>query len=148
MDPAEQWRTEADDAWLASHRSTILTQFRRRFRRLGGGIGAAVSNAEMGPYAGAPRNPTLRIGGKAYAVVRYARHRIAYTAVQVEMHVCEYCGRPFAETDRVQAVRESGGRVVVGAVRMCRSCQSDSWMFRSHMPSVGRARQRSRKIVL
>jgi hypothetical protein len=137
----DQWRTEADDEWLASHRSTILTQFRRRFRRLSGFAGA-VSQAELGPYGGAPRNPKLKIGGKAYAVVRYAHHRIAYTAVHVDLHRCRSCGRRFSEVHRVQVVREAGGQVVVGAVRMCRRCQGTSWMFRSHMPNVLRAQRR------
>jgi hypothetical protein len=38
--------------------------------------------------------------------------------------------------------------VPVGTVWMCRSCQADSWSFRSRMPTTVRARQRSRKIVL
>jgi hypothetical protein len=147
VDRSEQWRVEADDEWLAAHRSTVMAQFRRRFRRMSG-LAGAVSNAEMGPYGGAPRNPTLKLGGKTYAVVRYVHHRIAYTAINVELHPCESCGREIAELDRVVAVRESGGRVTVGSIRMCRACQGDSWMFRSRMPAIARARQRSRKIAL
>jgi hypothetical protein len=140
------WRTEADDAWLVSHRSTILAQFRRRFRGLSG-LAGSVSQAELGPFGGAPRNPRLRIGGKAYAVVRYAHHRIAYTAVLVDLHRCRFCGHRFAETHRIQVVREAGGRVVVGAVQLCRRCQADSWMFRSHMPTAVAARRRKRNYV-
>jgi hypothetical protein len=81
-------------------------------------------------------------------VVRYAHRRIAYTSVNVELHPCESCGREIAELDRIVTVRETGGRVTVGSIRMCRSCQADSWMFRSRMPAIARARQRSRKIAL
>lgn len=146
MERKQDWRTEADDEWLAAHRSTILAQFRKRFRALSG-LAGAVSQAEMGPYGGAPRNPRLRIGGKAYAVVRYAHHRITYTAVLVDLHRCRSCGRRFAETHRVQVVREAGGRVVVGAVKMCRRCQGSSWMYRSHMPTAVAAQRRKPNYV-
>jgi len=147
MDPDEDRRIEADDEWLAGHRSDAMLRFQRRFRRVAG-IGDAVSNAELGPFGGAPRNPKLHVGGRSYALVRYAQHRIACTTIRVDLHRCRYCGRWVAEIHQVIAVRETGGRVVVGAVRMCRSCQGDSWMFHSRMPSVLRARRRSRNVVL
>jgi hypothetical protein len=116
----------------------------RRF----GLAGDAVSQAELGPYGGAPRNPKLKPGGKAYAVVRYATHRLSYTTFQVELHQCQYCGQRFAELHRMIYVRRNGSEVLVGALRACRRCQADSWLFRSRMPSVERARARHRKVVL
>jgi hypothetical protein len=51
--------------------STFMSRLRRRFRFLGG-VADAVSHAEMGPYAGAPRNPELRVGDeKTYSTVQY-----------------------------------------------------------------------------
>ena len=92
MDPDEDRRIEADDEWLAGHRSDAMLRFQRRFRRVAG-IGDAVSNAELGPFGGAPRNPKLNVGGRSYALVRYAQHRIAYTTIRVDLHRCRYCGK-------------------------------------------------------
>ncbi|AGZ41825.1 hypothetical protein [Actinoplanes friuliensis] len=50
--------------------STFMRRLRHRFRFLGGGMGSAVSHADMGPYAGAPRDPELRIGDeKSYSTI-------------------------------------------------------------------------------
>ncbi len=43
--------------------------------------------------------------------------------------------------------RVLGGRPV-GAVQACRSCQADSWLLRSRMPSASRARAADRKNVI
>ncbi len=67
---ANEWRIEADDEWLASHSSDTFQRLRRRARLLGR-VSDAVSNAELGPFSGAPRNPQLKVGGRAYSVVRY-----------------------------------------------------------------------------
>jgi hypothetical protein len=144
---AERWRIEADDEWLAAHRSDNFARLRRRLRGLGG-FSDAISRAELGPFGGAPRNPRLKIGGKAYAVVRYAEHRISYTAVQIDPQLCRRCGRRLVEAHRVTFVAADGTRTVVGAVRICRRCQTESWLFHSGMPSVHRARVRARKVVL
>ncbi len=145
----EVWRAEADDAWLAAHRSTFMTRLRRRFRLLGS-VGGAVSNAETGPYGGAPRNPKLKVddGNKAYAVVRYTTNQIAYTATSVNPDECRRCGGPLVEKHEITRVEEEGVRVAVGSVRTCRSCQSESWLLRSRMPAVIRARVAARKVVL
>jgi len=147
--PREAWRAEADDTWLATHRSTFMRRLRRRFRILGGTAGA-VSNAELGPYGGAPRNPKLKVddGNKAYAVVRYTTNQIAYTATTMNPDECRRCGRPLVEKHEIACVEEEGVRVPVGVVRTCRSCQSESWLLRSRMPAVNRARVAARKVVL
>jgi hypothetical protein len=144
------WRTEADDEWLATHKSQTFARFRRRLARLGlaGPIGDAVSRAELGPFGGAPRNPQLKLGGKTYSVIRYTEHRIAYTTISVDLQRCRRCGGLLVEVHRVTAVDASGVRSVVGAVRMCRRCQADSWLFYSRMPATRRARRRARKVVL
>ena len=144
---AERWRVEADDAWLATHRSDNFNRIRRRLRGMSR-LADAMSHAELGPFAGAPRNPRLKIGGKAYAVVRYAEHRISYTTVTIDPDICRRCGRPLLESATVTCVDEHGARVRVGTVRTCRRCQADSWMFHSGMPSVMRARRVARRIVL
>jgi hypothetical protein len=143
----DRWRIEADDEWLATHRSDSFARLRRRMQRLGL-VGDAVSQAELGPFGGAPRNPRLKPGTKAYAYVRHATHRIAYTTIYVELHRCRYCGRRIAEVHRIVYVRRTGDQVVVGALRACRRCQGDSWLFRSRMPGAVRARALRRKVVL
>lgn len=146
---AEEWRTEADDEWLAGRRSGLMRRLRRRFGALGG-IGAAVSNAETGPFAGAPRNPRLKVddGNKAYGVVRYTTQHIAYTATSVNPDECRRCGSPLVERHEIECVRGEEVHVPVGTVRVCRSCQAESWLLRSRMPAVSRARRVARKYVL
>ena len=144
---AEEWRYEADDEWLDAHRSANFERLRRRLRRLGA-FGDALSNAELGPLGGAPRKPSLKIGGKAYAVVRYVEHRISYTTISIDLDRCRRCGRRLVERHQLIRVGPNGRRVIVGAIRGCRHCESSSWMFRSHMPSTIRARRRDRKAVL
>lgn len=144
----EAWRTEADDEWLATHRSDHMGWLRRRLRLLGG-VGRAFSNAETGPYAGAPRDPRLRAeDDKAYATVRYSTQRIAYTTTTTDPDECARCGEPLIERHEIEYVRGEDSRVPVGAVRHCRRCQSDSWLFRSAMPTIARARDAARKIVV
>ncbi|MBO0867995.1 MAG: hypothetical protein J2P15_05475 [Micromonosporaceae bacterium] len=141
------WRIEADDEWLASHSSDTFARIRRRMRRVGL-LGDAISNAELGPFGGAPRKPELSIGHKAYAVVRYVHHRFAYTVIQVDLERCRRCGRRLLEVHRMLTVREDGRSRPVGVVRVCRSCGADSWMFFSRMPHTVRARRRGRNVVL
>ncbi|MBM2622408.1 hypothetical protein JIG36_43590 [Actinoplanes sp. LDG1-06] len=53
----------------------FMRWLRRRFRALGG-VADAVSHADTGPYAGAPRNPELRVGDeKSYSTVIYTADR-------------------------------------------------------------------------
>ncbi|WP_127504393.1 hypothetical protein [Actinoplanes solisilvae] len=71
-------RTEADDEWLSGHQSGFIQWLRRRFKRLGG-VAGAVSYADTGPYAGAPRNPELRVGDeKTYSTVIHVVTRDAW----------------------------------------------------------------------
>jgi hypothetical protein len=144
---ADDWRREADDDWLAAHRSTNFERLRRRVRMLGG-LAEAMSNAELGPLAGAPRRPRLKIGGKTYAMVRYTTHHIAYTTIHVDPGLCRRCGQQLVEVHRIVYARGEDARTTVGTVRTCRRCQGDSWMSLSRMPSVTRARRVARKIVL
>jgi hypothetical protein len=143
---ANGWRIEADDEWLAAHSSTTFQRLRRR-TRLMAGLADAMSNSELGPFGGAPRRPVLKIGSKAYSVVRYADHHLSYTVIQVDPVECRRCGAAMAERHLVG--RYSGGlRTTVGAVRMCRNCQAEAWLFHSHMPTTRRARAWGRKVVL
>ncbi|MCO8277002.1 hypothetical protein M1L60_41135 [Actinoplanes sp. TRM 88003] len=55
-----------------------MNRLRRRFRVLGGAA-SAVSYADTGPYAGAPRNPGLRIGDeKSYSTIVHTETRDAW----------------------------------------------------------------------
>ncbi|MEU4222504.1 hypothetical protein [Actinoplanes sp. NPDC026623] len=64
----------------AERGSTFMSRLRRRFRFLGG-VADAVSQAEMGPYAGAPRNPELRVGDeKSYSTVQYTSVQVTAAA--------------------------------------------------------------------
>jgi hypothetical protein len=144
---ADGWRVEADDEWLARHRSDTFGRLRRRLRRFGL-VADAVSQAELGPFGGAPRNPQLKIGTKAYSVVRYAPHRITYTAVQVDLENCGRCGGRMVESHRLMCVREGDVRIRVGVVRMCRRCHAGAWLFHSRMPHTARARAVAGKVVL
>jgi hypothetical protein len=144
---AEEWRVEADDEWLAGHTGQSLARLRRRLSAFGR-VGDAISQAEVGPFAGAPRNPRLKIGGRAYSVVRYAEHRISHTVIAVELERCRRCDGVLVETHRPTTVDHNGVRATIGAVRMCRKCQADAWLFSSRMPTTNRARRRSRKVVL
>ena len=144
----KEWRAEADDEWLAEHRSNFMGRVRRRFGTLGG-LGNAVSNAETGPFGGAPRNPDLRVdaGDKAYATVRYTTDQIAYTTTSINPDECRRCGQPLSEKHKLEYVQH-GHRTSVGAVRTCRSCEADSWLLRSGMPTAARARRTARRNVL
>ena len=141
-----QWRVEADDEWLASHSSDTFQRLRRRTRLLSG-LGEAMSNAELGPLGGAPRRPRLTIGGRAYSVVRYVQHVYSYTVIQVDPIRCDRCGCDVAERHHIQYVR-GGEHMPIAAVRMCRRCQADAWLFHSRMPAARKARAIGRKVVL
>jgi hypothetical protein len=141
-----RWRVEADDEWLATHRSATFQRL-RRLKRLAA-LSGAVSNAELGPYGGAPRRPQLKLGGKTYSVVRHVEHHISYTTISVDLERCRYCGRQLVERHQLVQVGPEGRRVRVGVVRACRRCQSSSWLFHSRMPATIRARRRDRKVVL
>ena len=145
----DEWRNEADDEWLASHRSTFMRRLRERFRGLAA-ISGAVSNAEMGPYGGAPRNPKLKTdeGNKAYSMVRYTTEHVAYTATATDTNACRRCGEPLAETHELHYVRGEELDVPVGAIRTCERCQTNSWMLRSNMPRAEQARATARRNVV
>lgn len=140
------WRTEADEAWLAQHSSNNFARWRRRLARLGI-VGEALSNAELGPFGGARRNPELRRTDKAYAVIRYTEHQISYTTVHIDLAWCRRCGGRL-EIHQVVRRSERIGEYVVGEVRGCRRCDAGSWLFESHMPRTRRARARGRYTVL
>jgi hypothetical protein len=143
----EPWRTEADEEWLAAHSSDSFARVRRALGRvgLGGGLGEAVSQAELGPFGGAPRNPPLRLESKGYSTIRPAAQKYAHTVVQVDTEPCRRCGAEPATAQRVTCVREDGARVVVGTVRLCAACQAP---YESPMPATARARERARRVVL
>ncbi|MEV0272381.1 hypothetical protein AB0H43_26695 [Hamadaea sp. NPDC050747] len=143
----ESWRVEADGEWLARHQSRTMANVRRRFSRILI-AGNAVSNAELGPFGGAPRNPSLRPAPSRYAVIRHVVAVYAYTSIRLMLEYCQRCGRPMQEAHHVATVRADGVRLSLGAVRSCRTCDSDSWLFRSHMPATHEARRQADKTVL
>jgi hypothetical protein len=123
-----------------------MRRFRRRFSRIR--VADAISNAELGPFGGAPRNPQLRVETSRYSVVRHVVAVYAFTSIQVMLEYCRTCGRPMQEAHHAMNIRGDGVRLPVGVVRRCRSCAGDSWLFRSHMPSVAKARLLAAKTVL
>jgi hypothetical protein len=144
----QDWRTEADDEWIAHRRSWLLSWIRRHLGFLGG-VGGAVSHADTGPYAGAPRDPHLRVDGeRTYSTVHYATNRVSYTATSTTPDACPDCGLPLAENHEIEYVQRDDTRVSVGAVRTCRGCQPGSWVRHSQMPTVSRARETARKNVV
>jgi hypothetical protein len=156
-DPAPDWRREADEEWLAAHSSDTFGGLRRGLARvgLGGTLGEAVSMADTGPFAGAPRNPKLKPESKDYSTVRPAEQRYGHTVVQVDRGPCRRCGAEPAAAERVTCVREDGGRVVVGTVRLCQACGGRPGRpgpagsaTGLAMPATRRARERARRVVL
>lgn len=144
---AEQWRTEADDEWLSTRRSDTMARVRRMVPGFGW-MADAVSQAELGPLGGAPRKPKLKNEDKEYSVVKPVEQLVSYTTVHlVDPQMCHRCGRP-VETLGLAQVSQDGERTTAGSVRQCRHCGADSWMLRSRMPAVERARRTARKTVL
>jgi ribosomal protein L37E len=145
----EQWRTEADDEWLARHRSNRFAQIRRLLGGTGGLLAGAVSEAELGPFRGAPRKPKLKTDEAEYSVIRPVAHGIAHMTIATVMDPqhCRRCGQT-VEVHGMTRVGPDGERVDVGSVQECRRCGADSWQLRSHMPAVERFRRQARKTVL
>jgi hypothetical protein len=109
----------------------FLMRLRDRFGFLRG-VAGAVSYAETGPYAGAPRDPNLRVDDeKTYSTVRYTTERVAYTTTYASADACSRCGRTMVESHEIEHVEGAGTRMPIGAVRACRHCDAGSWMFRS-----------------
>jgi hypothetical protein len=67
--------------------------------------------------------------------------------IQVDPVRCDRCGCDVAEQHHIMFVRREE-RASIAAVRMCRSCQADAWLFHSRMPGARRAREIGRKVVL
>ncbi|MBL7261920.1 hypothetical protein [Paractinoplanes lichenicola] len=64
--------------------SGFMGWLRRRFRLLGG-VAGAVSYADTGPYAGAPRNPELRVGDeKGYSTIEYVAEEAVVSGAWIE----------------------------------------------------------------
>ena len=144
---AEQWRTEADDEWLSTRRSNAMSRLQRFFPGLRW-IGDSVSQAELGPLGGAPRKPKLKHEGSEYSVVRPVEQLVSHTTVHlIDPRTCRRCGRP-VETLGLAQVDQFGERTTAGSVTQCRHCGADSWMLRSRMPAIERARRTARKTVL
>ena len=144
----ERWRAEADDEFVAERRSGLMAWLRRRFRIMGP-VAGAFSHAETGPYAGAPRDPNLRVDDeKTYSAVRYTTNQVAYITTTTNPGECHRCGQPLVEKHEIEYVRDEDTHVPIGAVRTCRGCQADSWMLRSQMPATARARRTARRNVV
>ncbi len=146
----EPWRTEADEEWLARHRSNRFERIRRWFGDSGAGIAGAISQAELGPFGGAPRKPKLKQENAEYSHVRPVSRGIAHTtiaAAATDPEHCRQCGQP-VEVHDVNTVGPDGERVNVGSIQQCDHCGADSWQLRSHMPAVERFRRQARKTVL
>jgi hypothetical protein len=135
------WRVEADEEWLRTRRTTFFRRHRSR-------LGRAFADAQLGPYAGAPRYPTLKLQDKVYSHVRYALRGYSYTSVQVELIGCPRCGYQLLEEHSLVLHRADGAAVTLGRVRMCRRCHREAWLFTSHMPSILAARKRDSRVVL
>jgi hypothetical protein len=112
-------------------------------------IAGAVSRAETGPYAGAPRDPDLRIGDEQdYSTIRYATEHVAYTTISADAGACPGCGGPLGEIHGVEQVTGADGRLSVGSVRACHNCRTGTWLRRSGMPSAARARAAARRYIV
>jgi hypothetical protein len=149
LDDLRAWRGEADDEWLTTHRGDTFATLRGFLQPfIGTRIGDAVSRSEIaGVLLSPPRNPPLGRPSRTEQV-RYAEQHYAYTTIQVDLALCRICGSRLLERHRVWLVPGNGLRRTIGEVRMCRSCQADSWMFHSHMLSAAYARSRGSKVVL
>jgi hypothetical protein len=147
-DPWEPWRVEADDHWLAGHSGDVFARIRRVFHPLTGGADAVSHSVLGGILGGTPRNPDLKVRGVQAEQVRYAEKLYAYTTVAVELNACRRCEGVLEERHRLLLVDVHGGRTQVGSTRKCRSCDADSWMFTSHMPSARRRHREHARVVL
>jgi hypothetical protein len=136
-----EWRTEADDAWHAAHRGAFFKRRRSRYF-------AAIADAELGPFRGAPRNPRLKLPDQGYSHLRYAQRTYAYTTVTVELERCRICGHHLLERHRLLTWTQAGVVRLVGSLAKCRRCHRESWLFTSHMPATERGRRRDAKVVL
>jgi hypothetical protein len=118
-------------------------------RRLFRWVASAVSRADTGPFSGAPRDPNLRVGDEdAYSTVRYSTDRYSYTSTSTHPDECARCGSPLVESHDIEQVQGDDSRQAVGRVRICHSCQADSWMLHSRMPTAAKARRASRKTII
>lgn len=145
-DPA--WRAEADDEWAAERRSRFMGWLRRHFRAFGG-IAGAVSHADTGPYAGAPRDPSLRLDDeREYSTVRYATGQVTYTTTRSNPAACPRCGQRLVESHEIEYASGDDTVASIGSVRTCRGCEADSWRLRSEMPAASRARDSASKHVV
>ena len=114
-------------------------------RRLAG----AVPHADLGPYAGAPREPDLRVdGADGYSLVRYATSHIAYTCTSTSQELCPRCGQPVRETHNLRYMGGTQTSRSIGVVHACRDCHPDTWLRRSQMPGAIRQRQANHRNVL
>lgn len=138
----DEWRNEADEQWLAEHRSKF-------FKRRRSALGQAVSQAEIGPFGGAPRNPDLTKGFKAYSTIRNAYKQASYTEIRVTTSYCRTCGTRSLQLHRLSAyVGESDRQATFGQLEMCSKCDEGSWLFTVHGPRTEAARARARKTVI
>jgi hypothetical protein len=138
---ADEWRYEADDDWLVGRRSSFFRRRRSRYFQ-------AIADAELGPFRGAPRNPTLKLTDKGYSHIRFAPREYSYTSIQVDLFYCDRCGHRLLEEHRLVVHWADKGDRTIGLMRMCRRCEKDAWLFVSHMPSVLAGRRKDRKAVL
>ena len=118
------------------------------FKRRRSRFASAFADAQLGPYGGPRRNPTLKISDKGYSHVRFAPREYSYATIQVELLHCGRCGHRLLEEHRLIFRRPEAGSRTLGLVRLCRRCEKDAWLFVSHMPSARRGRRRDRKAVL
>ncbi|MGE5828716.1 MAG: hypothetical protein ACM30G_10195 [Micromonosporaceae bacterium] len=146
MGARRQWRVEGDDDWLAEHRGDTFVRLRRR---LPGHAGRVFADSVLGGTVFSPRrNPQLRLDSRYTEQIRYAERQYAYTAVTVELQHCRVCGGRRLVRHRIALVAADGRRTHVGQLAGCFRCHSESWLFRSRMPSVVAYRVRNDKVVL
>lgn len=135
------WRTEADDQWLAEHRSTF-------FKRRRAGMLAGLDLGSVLPsVGGAPRNPQLKVGGKEYSVVRYAENYAAYITTEITRAWCRSCGGSL-EIHRIHRTDKNNVRRSYGSVQACPTCHPRHWLFVTHSSRVRAAQRLREKNVL
>jgi hypothetical protein len=74
--------------------------------------------------------------------------RVATTDITVVPNVCPRCGNPTEETHTITRTDTSGTRSEAGAVRACRTCDVEHWLFYTHGPHADEWRRLQAKTVV
>lgn len=74
--------------------------------------------------------------------------RVATTDISVVPNVCPRCGNLTEETHTISRTDKSGTRSEAGAVRACRTCDAEHWLFYTHGPHADEWRRLQAKTVV